>query len=325
MSVTQAATRRSRGGHRRPAGPGSSLPPIDSGWISSRGLPAAIDWADLEHVGAEDGVAVRDQVVGVVLHERHATRQPGAHHLHRADHRRGLPVPLGAEAVAVAHQPLDGQTGQLREAVKILERVGEGREPAVREEAAQAELDPGPVAQRIVRAVAAGTELMRRRRTRRGTPRSARRPRRRSRLTRRPTRSPTPIAVDAEAEPALSLDLVALGDRDLAHVVAEARDPAGLPVAPRARRSGPARRSRSWTRASLQWPTTTLRSSRIRAAMNPNSRSPCAAWLRFMKSMSIAAQGISRLILGVEVEQRPAGAPRGRRSTSWPARTCASR
>ena len=29
--------------------------------------------------------------------------------------------------------------------------------------------------------------------------------------------------------------------------------------------------------------------------MNPNSRSPWAAWLRFMKSMSMSAQGISRL------------------------------
>ena len=51
----------------------------------------------------------------------------------------------------------------------------------------------------------------------------------------------------------------------------------------------------SWTGASPQWPTTTLRSSRRRAAMNPNSRSPWAAWFRFMKSMSMSAQGISRL------------------------------
>ena len=42
-------------------------------------------------------------------------------------------------------------------------------------------------------------------------------------------------------------------------------------------------------------PTTTLRSRRRRAAMNPNSRSPWAAWFRFMKSMSMSAQGISRL------------------------------
>ena len=29
--------------------------------------------------------------------------------------------------------------------------------------------------------------------------------------------------------------------------------------------------------------------------MKPNSRSPCADWFRFMKSMSISAQGRSRL------------------------------
>ncbi len=51
---------------------------------------------------------------------------------------------------------------------------------------------------------------------------------------------------------------------------------------------------RSWTSDSDQCPTTTLRSSRIRAAMNPNSRSPWAAWLRFMKSMSIVSHGIAR-------------------------------
>ena len=50
---------------------------------------------------------------------------------------------------------------------------------------------------------------------------------------------------------------------------------------------------RSWTSVVVQWPTTTLRSRRSRAAMNPNSRSPWAAWLRFMKSMSIASHGIS--------------------------------
>ena len=51
----------------------------------------------------------------------------------------------------------------------------------------------------------------------------------------------------------------------------------------------------SWTVGSPQWPTTTLRSRRSRAAMNPNSRSPWAAWLRFMKSMSMSDHGISRL------------------------------
>ena len=52
---------------------------------------------------------------------------------------------------------------------------------------------------------------------------------------------------------------------------------------------------RSTTPGSLQCPTTVLRRRPIRVSMNPNSRSPWADWFRFMKSMSISAQGRSRL------------------------------
>ena len=45
------------------------------------------------------------------------------------------------------------------------------------------------------------------------------------------------------------------------------------------------------TSSSCQWPTTTLRLSRIRLPINPNSLSPCADWFRFMKSMSISTMG----------------------------------
>ena len=50
---------------------------------------------------------------------------------------------------------------------------------------------------------------------------------------------------------------------------------------------------RAWTSGSVQWPATIVRSRRSRAAMNPNSRSPWAAWLRFMKSMSMVAHGMA--------------------------------
>ena len=53
--------------------------------------------------------------------------------------------------------------------------------------------------------------------------------------------------------------------------------------------------SRSCVSGSCQWPTITFRGFRSRVQMWPNSRSPCAAWFRFMKSMSIASQGRSRL------------------------------
>ena len=60
------------------------------------------------------------------------------------------------------------------------------------------------------------------------------------------------------------------------------------------RRPGPRPDPRLDARSPIQWPATIVRSSRSRAAMNPNSRSPWAAWLRFMKSMSMVAHGMSR-------------------------------
>ena len=157
---------------------GSALPPIDSGWTSRRGRPRGDRLADLEHVRPEAEVPVGGQVVRVVLHERDAARQAARHDLHGADHRRGLPVALGAEAVAVAHQPLDGEARQLGHAVEVLEGRGERREPAGVEEAAQADLDPRPVAQRLG-ALAHRGGGPGRRRIRRGRSRRARRPRHR--------------------------------------------------------------------------------------------------------------------------------------------------
>ena len=52
---------------------------------------------------------------------------------------------------------------------------------------------------------------------------------------------------------------------------------------------------RRTTEGSLQCPTTVFRRIPIRVCMNPSSRSPCADWFRFMKSMSISDQGSSRL------------------------------
>ena len=52
---------------------------------------------------------------------------------------------------------------------------------------------------------------------------------------------------------------------------------------------------REMTDSLCQCPATTLRARRIRVWRNPASRSPWAAWLRFIKSMSISPQGRSRL------------------------------
>ena len=114
--------------------------------------------ADLEHVRAEDALLSGGEVVGVVLHERGAAGQAGAHDLGGADEDGGLPVALGAEAVAVGHQPLHGEAGELAQAAEVLEAGGERAEPAGVEEGPQAELDRRAVPQRLV-PLAAGEQL----------------------------------------------------------------------------------------------------------------------------------------------------------------------
>ena len=83
---------------------------------------------------------------------------PVGHRLQRAQQDRGLPVALAAEAVAVGHQPLHGQAGQLPQPAEVLEVRGERAEAAGVEEVPQAELDPGGVAQRVV-PLPAGAQL----------------------------------------------------------------------------------------------------------------------------------------------------------------------
>ncbi len=55
-----------------------------------------------------------------------------------------------------------------------------------------------------------------------------------------------------------------------------------------ARAQTPTRRA---TSGSATWPVTVLRATPSRVWTAANSRSPCAAWWRFMKSMSISAHG----------------------------------
>ena len=83
--------------------------------------------ADLQHVGAQAVLLALHQVVGVILHEGGAAVLTLGHGLHDRGHRGDLPVALAAIAVALRHQVLGGQAGQLLHAVEILEGVGEGQ------------------------------------------------------------------------------------------------------------------------------------------------------------------------------------------------------
>ena len=219
--------------------------------------------------------------------------EPLGDDLQRAQHHRGLPVALGAEAVAVGHQPLHRQPGQLAQPAEVLEVGGERAEPAAVEERTQAELDARAVAERLV-ALAAAAQLvddvvallvLGDERVDVGVGGGVHRV---DEIVDAP-------GVDGDAEPHLGLDLVALGDRDLAHVVAEAgeleRAQLGQPASPRAptSRSGPPPPDRRRGRR----PSCAARPTRL--STWANSRSPWAAWLRFMKSMSISAHGSSTL------------------------------
>ena len=199
---------------------GSSRPPMARRVDLQAGARGGEGGADLEHVGAEDQLVAGGQVVGVVLHEGGAAGQAGAHDLGGADQDGGLPVAFGAEAVAVGHQPLHGQAGQLAQAAEVLEVGGERAEAAGVEEGAQAR-----------------ARSRRRSAATRAVPRRAAA---RARRRRGPAYSATSASmsgvgrgvdggdqvvdapgVDLDPEDGLGLGLVALGDGDVAHVVAE--------------------------------------------------------------------------------------------------------
>ncbi len=125
--------------------------------------------------------------------------------------------------------------GSWTQAVEVLEGVGEGAEAADLEEDAQAGLDAGCLAQ-LGAARSVRPELGRRRRSRRHSAAtqlvdvgSGHRPDRGGEVAHA-------VAVDRHAETDLRLDLVALGVRDVAHVVAEPRHPEAVRLVPGAGR-----------------------------------------------------------------------------------------
>ncbi len=178
--------------------------------------------ADLEHVSAEDLLVARYQVVGVVLHERGAARQACAHDLGGSDEHGRLPVTLGAEAEALRHQPLDREPRELTQRAEVLEVGRERRRAEVAEEPEERELLTRAVAQRlvpfavlaqlgsdVVEVLVLGDERVDVLLRHVGDGRDE---------------VVDPPGVHRDAEPELGLGLVALGHRDVAHVVTETRE-----------------------------------------------------------------------------------------------------
>ena len=136
---------------------GSSLPPIDSGAMSSRARWLDNDGLTSNMCAPSESSSPGHHVVRVVLHQRRPAGQPGAHDGGDPHEHRRLPVALGTEPVPVGHQALHGEPGQLTQRAEVLERGGERAEAAVLEELAEPDLDRRAVPQRIV-SVGAGHE-----------------------------------------------------------------------------------------------------------------------------------------------------------------------
>ena len=106
-----------------------------------QGLFAGNGRADFEHVGTDDQFIARREVIGVILHERGATRQSVAHDLGGAQQGSRFPVAFGTKAEALLHQALAGEARQLRNAVEVFKRGGKGAEAACDEKILDTQFD----------------------------------------------------------------------------------------------------------------------------------------------------------------------------------------
>ena len=99
--------------------------------------------ADLQHVRLQNALLAGHEVVGVVLQHGGAlgVLDAGGHQLHHAHHAGGLPVALGAEAVALLLQTLDGQPRKLFERAQIAKVGDDGVVVLFHHEALKAQLD----------------------------------------------------------------------------------------------------------------------------------------------------------------------------------------
>ena len=122
---------------------GSFLPPIESGWISRLGFAAAIEAHTSSMCAPSTFGFFLAQIIGVIFHEGSPALQTGSHHFHGAHQRGGFPIAFRAKAVAIRHQALDRQAGQLRQAVQVFEGGGKGFKTAFFKEGPHANFDAG--------------------------------------------------------------------------------------------------------------------------------------------------------------------------------------
>ena len=172
--------------------------------------------ADLEHVRAQAVFLARNEVIGVVLHEGGAAGLALGNGLEDRGHRGDLPVALAAVAVALGHQVLGSQTRQLLHAVEVLERVGERLAALGVEHLADGNLLARLIADRVH---VLGGDVVRL-----GIDRHHRVDLFLGHGVHHLDQIAGGPGVHLPAQLGLHLDLVALGDGHLAHVVAKAHD-----------------------------------------------------------------------------------------------------
>jgi len=230
---------------------------------------------NFQHVRPEDDLVAGREMISVIFHERRATREAARHDFHGADERGGFPIAFASEAVAVGHQALRREAGQLHETVQIFKRCGKPWKPPAVRNARQNRVRCARLRGRNC----AGHLLCAGRRRRSKSLRIA--PTRLSiffgvtALTTFPQIADA-VAVDGKTKLDLRGYLVAFGHGHFAHVVTETAELRRLQSA---QRGGGARPRREFFLRgfSCQKPTTTLRAQTAsRLQMKPCSRSPCA-------------------------------------------------
>ena len=103
---------------------GSGRPPIESGWISHDGRPAA-RLGQISSMCAPRKADRPDRGGSGALHERRPTRQPARHHLERRTSTALFQSPSAPNPIAVGHQLLERRSPGPPQAAEVLERVSE--------------------------------------------------------------------------------------------------------------------------------------------------------------------------------------------------------
>src|SRR5690606_4004530 len=166
-------------------------------------------------------------MIGIVFHKRIATLQAGAHHFHGTNECRCLPVALSPESIPLFHQPLYGNAWQLGYPMQVFKCIGEAFEISRFKKLTQARLETGRLTERrVARSVllkVSGDRIAVVILRHEGIHFLV------GHVVDRGYEVAHAITIDGVSKPDLRLYLVAFGDGNLSHVVAEPAILSALP------------------------------------------------------------------------------------------------